>query len=80
MMSLLRFRALNVVVVLLSMQCQKVLGFHQKYLNWCSEDWCSYRFGTTCVINDIILIFGMNYPFNCSGLVGGTSQKHFRTM
>ncbi len=32
------FLALNVVVALLSMQGQKALGFHQKYLNLCSED------------------------------------------
>ncbi len=32
-MSLLPFWALNVVVVLLSMEGQKVLGFHQTYLN-----------------------------------------------
>ncbi len=30
--------ALNVVAVLLSMQGQKVLGFHQKYLNLRSND------------------------------------------
>ncbi len=29
---------MNVVVLLLSMQGQKALGFHQKYLNLCSED------------------------------------------
>ncbi len=29
---------MNVVVLLLSMQGQKSLGFHQKYLNLCSED------------------------------------------
>ncbi len=33
MMSLLPFWVLNVSVVLLSMQGQKALGFHQKYLN-----------------------------------------------
>ncbi len=38
MMSLLPFWALNVVVPLRSMQGQKALGFHQKYLNLCSED------------------------------------------
>ncbi len=38
MMSLLHFWALNVSVVLLSKQGQKALGFHQKYLNLCSED------------------------------------------
>ncbi len=48
MMSLLPFWALNMVVPLLSMQGQKALGFHQKYLNLCSEDeQRSYRFGTT---------------------------------
>ncbi len=48
MMSLQPFRALNVVVALLSMQGQKALGFHQKYLNLCSEDeQRSYGFETT---------------------------------
>ncbi len=37
-MSLLPFWALNVSVVLLSMQGQKALGFCQKYLNLFSED------------------------------------------
>ncbi len=47
-MSLLPFWVLNVVVALLSMQGQKALGFHQKYLNLCSEDERkSYVFGTT---------------------------------
>ncbi len=47
-MSLLPFWGLNVVVPLLSMQGQKVLRFHQKYLNLCYKDKkrC-YRFGTT---------------------------------
>ncbi len=46
-MSLLSFWALNVVVVLLSMEGQKAFGFHQKYLNVCSKDeQRSYRFGT----------------------------------
>ncbi len=60
-MSLLPFWALNMVVVLLSMQGQKALGFHQNYLNLCFRDeWRSYGFGTTWgwVINDIIFIFG----------------------
>ncbi len=34
-MSLLLFWALNVVVVLLSKQDQKAIGFNQKYLNLC---------------------------------------------
>ncbi len=38
MISLLPFWALNVSVALLYMQGQKALGFHQKYLNLCSED------------------------------------------
>ncbi len=37
-MSSLPFWALKVVVVLLSMEGQKALRFHQKYLNLCSED------------------------------------------
>ncbi len=37
-MSVLCFCALIVVVPLLSMEGQKALGFHQKYLNLCSED------------------------------------------
>ncbi len=37
-MPLLPFWALNVVVTLLSMQGQKALVFHQKYINLCSED------------------------------------------
>ncbi len=65
MMYLLPFWALNVVVPLLSMQGQKALGFHQKYLNLCSKDTGrAYRFGTTWgwVINDRILIFNLS-PF-----------------
>ncbi len=37
-MSLQLFWALNVSVALLSMQGQKALEFHQKYLNLSSED------------------------------------------
>ncbi len=51
----------NILVTLLSMQGQRALRFHQKYLNLCSEDeWRSYGFGTTWgwVINDRIFIFG----------------------
>ncbi len=45
---MLRFWALNLVGPLLSMQSQKALEFHQKYLNLCSEDEQSfYSFGTT---------------------------------
>ncbi len=62
-MSLLPFWALNVSVALLSMQSQRVLGFHQKYLNLCFEDeWSSNMFGMTWgwVIYDII--FGWTIP------------------
>ncbi len=81
MMSLLHFWVLNVMVVLLSMQDQKALGFHQKYLNLCSEDERrSYGFEITrgCVINDRIFIFGWTIPlsldngqalFNCLILI-----------
>ncbi len=37
MMSLLSFWALNVSVQLLSIQGQKAVGFHQKYLNLSSK-------------------------------------------
>ncbi len=48
MISLLRFCTLTAVVVLLSMQGQEPLGFHQKYLNLLSEDERrSYGFETT---------------------------------
>ncbi len=47
-MSLLCSWALNVVDPLLSMQGQKALGFHKKYLNLYSEDeQRSQGFGTT---------------------------------
>ncbi len=61
LMSLLRFWALNLSVALSFMQGHKALGFHQKYLNLCSEDErTSYGFGTTWgwVNNDRIFIFG----------------------
>ncbi len=64
-MSLLPFWALNVVVVLPSMEGHKALRFHQKYLNVCSEDELrSLEFGTTWgwVIKDN-LHFWVNYPF-----------------
>ncbi len=47
--------------VSLSMEGQRALTFHHKYLNLCSEDeQRSYGFGTTWgwVVTDIILIFG----------------------
>ncbi len=41
------FVSLNVVDALLSLEGQKALGFHQKYLNLCSEDeQRSFGFGT----------------------------------
>ncbi len=64
-MSLLPFWALNVSVALLSMEGQKALGFHPKYLNLCSEyEQRTYGFGTTWgwVINDRIYIFGWTIP------------------
>ncbi len=39
-MSLQPFWASNVVVTLLSMEGQKTLGFHQKYLNLCLTGVC----------------------------------------
>ncbi len=64
-MSLLHFCALTVVVPLLSMEGQRALGFHQKYLNLCSKDERrSYGFGTTWgwVINVRIFIIGWTIP------------------
>ncbi len=61
------FWALKVSVVLLSMQGQKALGFHKKYINLHTEDeQGSYGFGTTWgwVINDKIVIFGWTIPLN----------------
>ncbi len=61
-----RFWTLIVFINLLSMEGQRALGFHQKYLNLCSEDeQRSYRFRTTWgrVINDRIFVFGWNWPF-----------------
>ncbi len=55
----------NITVALLSMQGQRALRFHQKYLNLCSEDeQRSYGFGTTWgwVINDRIFILGWTNP------------------
>ncbi len=65
LMSLLCFCVLIVVVSFLSMDGQRALRFHQKYLNLCSEDerW-SYRFGKSWgwVINDRIVIWGGTIP------------------
>ncbi len=55
----------NISVTLLSMEGQKALGFHQKYLHLFSEDERrSYEFGTTWgwVINDNIFILGWAIP------------------
>ncbi len=54
---------------LLSMEGQRALGVHQKYLNLCSEDERrSYVFGTTWgwVTNDWIFIFGWTVPLRSS--------------
>ncbi len=51
---------------------QKALGFHQKYLNLCSEDGRrSYGFWTTWgwVINDRIFILGWTIPLNVRDLI-----------
>ncbi len=58
MKSLLPFWALNVSVALLSMQCLRALGFHQKYLNLCSED---ERYDGKLLMTEF---FWVNYPFN----------------
>ncbi len=53
--------ALILVISLLSMEGQRALKFHQKYLNLCSQDERRpYGFGTTWawVINDRIYIYG----------------------
>ncbi len=56
MISLIPFRALNMAVPLLSMQGQKALGFHKKYINLCSEDeQRSYGFDT--ITDRISIIF-----------------------
>ncbi len=55
----------NISVSLLSMQGQKALRFHKKYLNLCSEDEQRfYGFGTTWewVLRDRIKIFGWTIP------------------
>ncbi len=61
------FLDLDHVRTLAVMEGLRALRFHQKYLNLCFEDeQRSYRFGTTWgwVINDRILFFWVNYPFN----------------
>ncbi len=60
-MSVLPFWALNVVVALLSMEGQKAIEFHQKYLNLCSK---GKRKSYGLVINDRIVIFGWTIPLN----------------
>ncbi len=65
-MSLLCFWALIMLGSLRSMEGQRALWFHQKYLNLCSKDERrSYGVGTTrgWVINDRI-IFGWTIPLN----------------
>ncbi len=63
---------LLLVVAFLSMECQKALGFHHKYLHLCSEDKRrSCRFETTWgwVINDRFFIFGWTIPLNSTWIV-----------
>ncbi len=60
----------NISFELLSMEGQKALGFHQKYLILCSEDkQRSYGFGTTLggVINDRIFILCWTNPLTSVG-------------
>ncbi len=67
MMSLLRFWALIVLGSLLSMEGQRALGIHQKYLDLCSENkQRSYGLGTTwgSVNNDRFFNFGLAIPLN----------------
>ncbi len=76
----------NISVVLLSMEDQRALRFHQKHLNLCSEDERrSYGFGTTWgwVIHDIILILGWTNPLRVKipqkfhmALVATAEKKH----
>ncbi len=86
-MSLIPFWVLNVVVVVLSLEAQKALGFNQKYLNSCSEyEQRSYGFKTTrgWVIKNRIFIFGWTvslmssfwyqYECLCSKAWVGSSQ------
>ncbi len=69
-MSLLPFWALNVVVHLLSIQGQKVLGFHKKYLHLWSEDE-RRSYGTTWgwAINDRLFIYGWTIPLRLKHIV-----------
>ncbi len=65
MMSLLPFWALNVSVPLRSIQGQRALRLHQKYLYLCSDEWrWAYGFETTWgwVSIDRIFIFGWTIP------------------
>ncbi len=77
----LPFRALEVVVPLLSVQGQKALRFHQKYLNLCSKnEWRSYRFRMTWgrVIPEFLFFgdtFLVIYPFNCKN--GSEKSRRF---
>ncbi len=63
-MSLLIFWALNISVVLRSMQGQKALGFNQKYLNLFPMIYRSHKSGTRWgwIINDRIFLFGKTIP------------------
>ncbi len=66
-MSLLHFWTLIVVLLLLSTEDQRALGFNQKYLHLCPEDERKfYGFGTKWgwVINDRIVIFGSTIPLS----------------
>ncbi len=74
---------LNVVVALLSMQGQKALGFHLKYVNLCFEDeWRSSGFETKWgwVSNDRILILGWTNPLTYKNIVFALASKITETV
>ncbi len=76
MSSLLHCFDLTVVVPLLSIEGQKALQFHHKYLNLCSEDEVmSYGFGRTWgwVTKDSFH-FWVNYPFKRLMVIFGVAD------
>ncbi len=79
------FVSLNVVDALLSLEGQKALGFHQKYLNLCSEDeQRSFGFGTAwgSLMTEfsflkLFFLFILLFSINCHNLVYDNFQPHF---
>ncbi len=81
-MSLLPFWALNMSVALRSMQGQKALRFHQKYLYLCYEDKRrSYMLRTTWgwVINDRTFIFGWIMTLTVPNCTRGVFPKQWHS-